>query len=74
MNRWRFPSLTIHGIQGAFDRPGARVVIPRKVIGKFSIRLVPNQDPESIEQLVKTFIKAKWEERGSPNKMLARIL
>ncbi|OXA59701.1 Cytosolic non-specific dipeptidase [Folsomia candida] len=52
MNRWRFPSLTIHGIQGAFDRPGARVVIPRKVIGKFSIRLVPNQDPESIEQLI----------------------
>jgi len=70
MNRWRFPCLTIHGIQGAYDKPGAGVVIPRKVIGKFSLRLVPNQDPEAVCELVKTFVKAKWELRGSPNKML----
>lgn len=70
MNRWRFPCLTIHGIQGSFDKPGAGVVIPRKVIGKFSLRLVPNQDPEAISELVKTFMKEKWEARGSPNKML----
>ena len=38
MARWRFPSLSLHGIQGAFDGTGAKTVIPRKVIGKFSIR------------------------------------
>jgi hypothetical protein len=69
MNRWRFPALSIHGIQGSFDTPGAKVVIPRKVIGKFSIRIVPNQEPERIEHLIKTYLKQKWEERQSPNQM-----
>lgn len=72
MNRWRFPALSIHGIQGAFGEPGARTVIPRKVIGKFSIRIVPNQIPDTIEQLVRKYVKEKWEELGSPNKMRVR--
>lgn len=68
MSRWRFPCLTIHGIQGAFGDPGAKTVIPRKVIGKFSIRLVPNQRPDRIEKIVRDYMTQKWEERGSPNK------
>jgi Cys-Gly metallodipeptidase DUG1 len=40
MARWRFPSLSLHGIEGAFYNPGAKTVIPAKVIGKFSIRYV----------------------------------
>ena len=32
MARWRYPSLSLHGIQGAFADPGAKTVIPRKVI------------------------------------------
>ncbi|CAL8072301.1 unnamed protein product [Orchesella dallaii] len=68
MARWRFPCLTIHGIQGAFGEPGAKTVIPRKVIGKFSIRLVPNQRPERIDKLVRDYLAQKWEERGSPNR------
>ena len=31
MSRWRYPSLSLHGIQGAFSDPGAKTVIPRKV-------------------------------------------
>lgn len=69
MHRWRYPSLSIHGIEGAFYEPGAKTVIPRKVIGKFSLRIVPNQEPVSIEKYVCDYIKAKWEERGSPNVM-----
>ena len=38
MARWRFPSLSLHGIEGAFYNPGAKTVIPAKVTGKFSIR------------------------------------
>lgn len=34
MARWRFPSLSLHGIEGAFAEPGSKTVIPRKVIGK----------------------------------------
>lgn len=31
MNRWRNPSLSIHGIEGAYSSPGAKTVIPSKV-------------------------------------------
>jgi len=48
MARWRYPSLTIHGIQGAFSGEGVKTVVPSKVAGKFSIRTVPNMDLEKI--------------------------
>lgn len=35
---WRYPSLSIHGIEGAFHEKGFKTVIPRRVIGKFSVR------------------------------------
>lgn len=69
MHRWRYPSLSIHGIEGAFFEPGQKTVIPRKVIGKFSLRIVPNQTPEIIDKLVCDYVNAKWAERGSPNKL-----
>lgn len=74
MARWRFPSLSLHGIEGAFSEPGAKTVIPRKVIGKFSIRIVPNQSPEFVEKCVVDYLNKKWAERGSKNKMKAHQL
>ncbi|CAG7833368.1 unnamed protein product [Allacma fusca] len=73
MHRWRYPALSIHGIQGAFSDPGAKTVIPRKVIGKFSIRLVPNQTPDQVEKVVQAYIKEKWESRQSPNTMKLKL-
>ncbi|XP_033252384.1 cytosolic non-specific dipeptidase-like [Drosophila miranda] len=61
--RWRFPSLSIHGIEGAFYEPGEKTVIPKKVIGKFS------QNQKHIEECVVKYINDKWVERGSTNKM-----
>ena len=63
MARWRYPSLSIHGIQGAFADPGAKTVIPRKVIGKFSIRIVPNQTPEEVMKQTINYMNKKWSER-----------
>lgn len=74
MSNWRYPSLSIHGIEGAFAGSGFKTVIPRKVIGKFSIRLVPNQNPQKITEIVKNYIKSIWEERQSPNKLEVIIL
>jgi len=74
MSRWRFPSLSIHGIQGAFSEGGAKTVIPRKVIGKFSIRIVPSMQPEKVGELVIAHLNKKWAERGSPNKMKAQLV
>lgn len=50
--RWRYPSLSIHGVEGAFYEHGAKTVIPAKVHGKFSIRTVPNIDPRKLDKLV----------------------
>lgn len=67
MSRWRYPSLSIHGIEGAYAEPGAKTVIPKRVIGKFSIRIVPNQDPEKVEKYVVDYLTKQWNERNSPN-------
>lgn len=69
MHRWRYPSLSLHGIEGAFSEAGQKTVIPRKVIGKFSIRIVPNQTPKKIESLVVKHIQNKWKERKTCNRM-----
>jgi nonspecific dipeptidase len=73
MSRWRYPSLSLHGIHGAFDGHGAKTVIPRKVVGKFSIRLVPHQTPDGVEQLVIKHLNEVFAKRGSPNKMRALL-
>ncbi|XP_034016727.1 cytosolic non-specific dipeptidase isoform X2 [Thalassophryne amazonica] len=69
MHRWRHPSLSLHGIEGAFSEVGAKTVIPRKVIGKFSIRLVPDMDPKVVEKQVSDYLQKKFAERNSPNKL-----
>ena len=38
-----------------------------KVTGKFSIRLVPDQDPAQIAELVIAHLKKVHQDRGSPN-------
>uniref|UniRef100_A0A6Q2YB33 Cytosolic non-specific dipeptidase n=1 Tax=Esox lucius TaxID=8010 RepID=A0A6Q2YB33_ESOLU len=68
MHRWRYPSLSMHGIEGAFSEAGAKTVIPRKVIGKFSIRLVPDMDPALVDKQVKSYLEKKFAELESPNK------
>jgi nonspecific dipeptidase len=39
------------------------------VIGKFSVRIVPNQKPDEIEKLVTDYLNKKHAESGSPNDM-----
>ncbi|XP_063240927.1 cytosolic non-specific dipeptidase [Bacillus rossius redtenbacheri] len=68
-HRFRYPSLSLHGIEGAFSEPGAKTVIPGKVTGKFSVRIVPRQTPDRVERLVVDYVKARWAERSSPNSM-----
>jgi nonspecific dipeptidase len=62
MGRWRFPSLSLHGIEGAFSDTGAKTVIPAKVVGKFSLRLVPDQSPEKIGELTETHLKKVFDQ------------
>lgn len=74
MHRWRFPSLSLHGIEGAFSDPGAKTVIPSRVVGKFSIRIVPDMEPAEVEKKVKEYIQKVHNERKSPNTVQVNML
>jgi nonspecific dipeptidase len=69
MHRWRYPTLSLHGIEGAFDGAGSKTVIPRKVVGKFSMRIVPNLTPVTVEAAVRAHVESVWASLRSPNNM-----
>ncbi|XP_074195934.1 beta-Ala-His dipeptidase isoform X1 [Rhinolophus sinicus] len=69
MHLWRYPSLSIHGIEGAFDEPGAKTVIPGRVTGKFSIRLVPHMNTSVVEKQVERHLQYIFSKRNSSNQM-----
>jgi acetylornithine deacetylase/succinyl-diaminopimelate desuccinylase-like protein len=47
------PTLDVNGIWGGYTGEGAKTVIASKAYAKISMRLVPNQQPETITQLFK---------------------
>lgn len=69
MARWRYPSLSVHGVEGAFSAPGAKTVIPAKVIGKFSIRTVPNMESNKVDEAVFKHVRSEFKKLGSKNKL-----
>lgn len=71
--RWRYPSLSVHGIEGAFSGTGCKTVIPRKVIGKFSIRIVPNHTIKQVEDDTCDYVRKVFSELNSPNKCTVRM-
>ncbi len=52
------PTFEVHGIPGGFLGPGAKTVIPARAAAKVSVRLVPNQQPDRILQLMRDFAAA----------------
>lgn len=67
MARWRYPSLSVHGVEGAFSAPGAKTVIPAKVIGKFSIRTVPDMEIEKVNEAVYKYCDSVFKSLNSKN-------
>ena len=62
------PSLAITGMRGGHGGVGPKGVIPYLAIAKVSFRLVPDQEPAEIEQLVRRYI-----ERITPSTVRIRI-
>lgn len=56
---WFRPTLEINGINGGYTGTGFKTVIPAKATAKVSCRLVPNQDPNVIGNLVANFLKKR---------------
>lgn len=54
---WARPTLEVHGIAGGYTAPGAKTVIPAKATAKVSMRLVPDQKPDTVVAAFKKFVK-----------------
>jgi len=50
------PTLDVNGIWGGYTQPGAKTVLPSKAFAKISMRLVPDQDPARIAQLLRDYL------------------
>lgn len=52
------PTLDINGLWGGYSGPGPKTIIPARAGAKLSSRLVANQDPDKIFQLLKKYIES----------------
>ncbi|KAG6372816.1 hypothetical protein JVT61DRAFT_7223 [Boletus reticuloceps] len=70
-SRWREPSLTVHNV--SVSGPGNPTVIPGMVTTKLSLRIVPDQDLDTISRALVSHLNASFDAFGSPNKLSITI-
>ncbi|KAG8741213.1 hypothetical protein FRC10_003172 [Ceratobasidium sp. 414] len=65
MGKMRYPSLSIHGIEGAFSAAGAKTVIPAKI----SVSSAYKACREKVDGLVIRYIESEFAKLNSKNKL-----
>lgn len=70
-SRWREPSLTVHNL--AVSGPGNSTVIPGTVTAQVSLRIVPDQDLETVSRSVVSHLQASFNSFNSPNALSVTI-
>jgi acetylornithine deacetylase/succinyl-diaminopimelate desuccinylase-like protein len=53
---WTRPTCEVNGLLSGYTGEGAKTVLPAKAMAKVSCRLVPDQSPAEIEQLMKAHV------------------
>lgn len=55
---WTRPTLEVNGLWGGYTGAGSKTVIPNEAHAKFTMRLVPGQEPESAKAAVMRHLEA----------------
>jgi acetylornithine deacetylase/succinyl-diaminopimelate desuccinylase-like protein len=55
--KWARPTCDINGMYGGYAGPGPKTVLPCSAGSKLSFRLVPNQDPRTVEALFRKHVQ-----------------
>ena len=55
---WLRPTFEINGLESGFTGEGAKTVLPARAMAKVSMRLVPDQDPDTIADLFEDYVRA----------------
>jgi acetylornithine deacetylase/succinyl-diaminopimelate desuccinylase-like protein len=54
--KWARPTCDVNGLFGGYSGPGPKTVLPCKAGAKLSFRLVPNQDPKTVDRQFREFV------------------
>lgn len=87
-SKWREPSLTVHNVEisgpkSRFSRPPSlswahqladATVIPGRVAAQVSLRIVPDQDLDTIADSMCRYLQTSFEGLHTPNKLTVHIL
>ncbi|KAJ7584980.1 hypothetical protein C8J56DRAFT_139703 [Mycena floridula] len=66
-SRWREPSLTVHNIE--ISGPKNATVIPGTVKAQVSLRIVPDQDLQTIIDSLTKYLNTSFQQLNSPNQL-----
>jgi acetylornithine deacetylase/succinyl-diaminopimelate desuccinylase-like protein len=55
---WTRPTCEVNGLLSGYTGEGAKTVLPARAMAKVSCRLVPDQDPDEVERLLRAHITA----------------
>ena len=54
---WGRPTAEVNGMGGGYQGEGTKTVLPSKAMAKFTFRLVPDQDPQKIVEIVQAYFR-----------------
>jgi acetylornithine deacetylase/succinyl-diaminopimelate desuccinylase-like protein len=54
---WGRPTAEINGIGSGYQGEGSKTIVPSKAMAKLSFRLVPDQDPDPLREIITDFLR-----------------
>lgn len=71
MRRWRFPSLTVHGV--TVSGPGNSTLIPQSATASLSLRIVPDQETSVIKDALVKYLHDQFGAFKSTNQLTVDV-